>query len=222
MQTSLTQIRTRIERSLARANRPLDSCQLIAVSKMQSAAKIHQARAQGLTHFGENKVQEAREKFPAFEDRPDTEVLHLIGPLQSNKVRQAIQHFDVIHCVDRPKLAQAIHRIAGEVGRCPQLLIQVNTGQEAQKAGVMPADLAALVDLMRTLDLPLIGLMCIPPADQAPAPHFAWLAQEAQALGLRELSMGMSQDFEAAAELGATYVRVGSAIFGERMAPSGL
>ena len=211
-------VRNKLHRALNRAGRAPESCELIAVSKTQKVEKIESARATNLKHFGENKVQEAREKFPPKPDRLIGEALHLIGPLQTNKARQAMEHFDMIHSLDRPKLVNTLARLRDEAGTCPSLFIQVNTGEEPQKAGVMPADLEALVDQARNANLPLIGLMCIPPADQAPAPHFAWLAQRAKELGLSELSMGMTQDFEAAAELGATYVRVGSALFGERSA----
>jgi len=206
----------RLEKSLRRAGRPLDSCSLIAVSKTQPIEKIQAARATGMLHFGENKVQEALEKFEAKTTRKTNEILHLIGPLQSNKARQAMEHFDWIHSLDRPKLVTAFARLTQELGTCPNLLIQVNTGEEPQKAGVLPNDLESLLESAQRADLPVRGLMCIPPADQAPAPHFAWLAQRAKDLGLPHLSMGMSQDFEAAAELGATFIRVGSAIFGAR------
>ena len=211
-----TPVFARLNRVLARAGRPEQACTVIAVSKTQTRAAIDQARAAGLRHFGENKVQEAVDKFPAPDQRAAGEVLHLVGPLQSNKARQALLHFDWIHSLDRPKLVAALAHLAQEVGRCPQILIQVNTGEEPQKAGVWPDALEALVAQARGAGLPLRGLMCLPPADQAPAPHFAWLARRADQLGLAELSMGMSQDFEAAAELGATFVRLGSALFGAR------
>lgn len=216
MLDNIEAIRKGLHRALERANRPKDSCQIIAVTKTYDSLIVDEARNHGMAHFGENKVQEAIGKFADAANRPSNEKLHLIGPLQSNKARQALQHFDFIHSVDRPKLVTALARIRDEEGRCPKLFIQVNTGEEAQKAGVMPADLNQLVDQARSLNLPVAGLMCIPPANQAPAPHFAWLSQRAKSLDLRELSMGMSSDYEAAAELGATYVRVGSALFGQR------
>lgn len=216
MHIELEQIDARIARAIGRADREPNDCTLIAVSKTKPVSAVDEARSLGLSHFGENKVQEAIQKFPPFENRPSGETLHLIGPLQSNKARQAVQHFDYIHTLDRPKLVSILARLADEVGRCPKLLIQVNTGEEPQKAGILPSDLPGLVHQARDAGLPLVGLMCIPPAEQAPAPHFAWLARAAQDLKLRELSMGMSQDFEAAIELGATFVRVGSALFGER------
>ena len=216
MQTQIDAIQSKLNRALTRAGRDPASCHLIAVSKTKPADAVAEARALGLYHFGENKVQEGVEKFARPAARVQGETLHLIGPLQSNKARAAVEHFDAIHTVDRPKLVNTLARLTQEVGRCPQLFIQVNTGEEAQKAGVLPADLAALLKTARDAALPIAGLMCIPPANQAPAPHFAWLKRAADQHGLKDLSMGMSGDFEAAAELGATYVRVGSALFGER------
>lgn len=217
MQSPLNAITERLNRALKRAGRAPESCRILAVSKTHSAEAITKVANLGQVDFGENRVQEARDKFPPPRERPPGQRLHLIGPLQSNKVRQAVQHFDAIHSLDRPKLVGALARIVAEEGRRPHLFIQVNTGEEPQKAGCLPQDLAALVAQARAANLPLVGLMCIPPLDQAPAPHFAFLAQRARELGLSELSMGMSQDFEAAAELGATYVRVGTAIFGARL-----
>jgi pyridoxal phosphate enzyme (YggS family) len=153
---------------------------------------------------------------PAFKENHSGVELHLIGPMQSNKVRQAMELFDVIHTVDRPKIAQSIARIKDETGSCPRLYIQVNTGAEPQKAGVLPDEADGFIGMCRDLGLPIEGLMCIPPSDQGPAPHFALLADIAKRNGLDGLSMGMSSDFEQAIAHGATYVRVGSAIFGER------
>lgn len=212
----ISPIESLIKKAENRAGRMVGSTRLIAVSKTQPSEKIDQARAAGLTHFGENKVQEALQKFPDLEARSAEETLHLIGPLQSNKAKQAMRHFNWIHSLDRPKLAATLARLSQELGHCPKLLIQVNTGEEPQKAGVMPNDLEALLQQAQGENLPVCGLMCIPPADQAPAPHFAWLARRAKELDLPELSMGMSQDFEAAVELGATFVRVGSRLFGAR------
>ena len=217
MKLALETLEATLRKHLARAGRVPESCRLIAVTKTYPQQTVTKARALGLTNFGENKVQEAVQKFPPLEDRLAGETLHLIGPLQTNKARQALKHFDMIHSVDRPKLVDTLARLRDEEGHCPKLFIQVNTGEEPQKAGVMPENLEALVVQARQADLPLIGLMCIPPADQAPAPHFAWLAKRARDLGLSELSMGMSQDYAAAAELGATYIRVGSALFGDRI-----
>ncbi|NNF71146.1 MAG: YggS family pyridoxal phosphate-dependent enzyme, partial [Rhodobacteraceae bacterium] len=170
---------------------------------------------------GENRVQEAASKWPGFRERFDGIDLHLIGPLQTNKARQAMELCDAIHSVDRPKLARTIARLAQEMGECPDLFIQINTGEEAQKAGVMPADADAFVAECRDLDLPVRGLMCIPPIDEEPSLHFALLAKIAKRNGLEGLSMGMSADFETAIALGATHVRVGSAIFGARTPPAG-
>ena len=162
-------------------------------------------------------MQEAAGKWPGFrEDFADVE-LHLIGPLQTNKVRQAMELVEAIHTVDRPKLAKTIARLAQEIGRCPDLFIQVNTGEEDQKAGVMPREADDFIAECRALDLPIKGLMCIPPVDEAPSLHFAMLAKIAARNDLNGLSMGMSSDFEQAIALGATHVRVGSAIFGERV-----
>ena len=167
--------------------------------------------------FGENRVQEAKAKWPDLRARyPDTE-LHLIGPLQSNKTREAVELFDAIHTVDRPKIARAIAEEQQKQGKRLKLFIEVNTGEEAQKAGIAPKDTASFLAHCRDdLGLGIAGLMCIPPVDEEAAVHFAFLAKLARELGLPELSMGMSSDFETAAEFGATYVRVGSAIFGAR------
>ena len=161
-------------------------------------------------------MQEAESKWPAFQQQFDGVKLHLIGPLQSNKARSAMELFDVIHTLDRPKLAQTFARLAQEMGRCPDMFVQVNTGEEDQKAGVLPADADDFIKECLSLDLPVRGLMCIPPVDEEAALHFALLAKIAARNGVGDLSMGMSSDFEKAIALGATHVRVGSAIFGER------
>lgn len=192
------------------------SVQLIAVSKVQPVERVIDVLKQGHRVFGENKVQEAAGKWPDLCEQFTGVELHLIGPLQTNKARQAMQLFDVIHTLDRPKLARTIARIAVETGTCPRLFIQVNTGEEPQKAGIMPSDTDGFIAECRALDLPVQGLMCIPPADEEPSLHFALLAKIAARNDLPELSMGMSGDFERAIAQGATYVRVGSAIFGER------
>jgi hypothetical protein len=171
--------------------------------------------------FGENRVQEAAGKWPEWQARYTGVELHLLGPLQTNKARQAMELFDVIHSLDRPKLAATLARLADETGGCPDLFVQVNTGEEPQKAGVLPADADGFVAECRGLALPVVGLMCIPPAEEEPALHFALLAKIAERNGLTGLSMGMSGDFETAVALGATHVRVGSAIFGERPGPQG-
>ncbi|WP_282182108.1 YggS family pyridoxal phosphate-dependent enzyme [Aliiroseovarius marinus] len=213
---ALSDIQTRIAKEETRMGRTPGSAQLIAVSKVQPLERVVAVLEEGHRVFGENKVQEAAGKWPDLKERFDGVELHLIGPLQTNKTRQAIELFDVIHSVDRPKLARAIARIAEEEGHCPRLFIQVNTGEEDQKAGVLPGDLDELVALCRELKLPIEGLMCIPPSDEEPSLHFALLAKMAKKHGFDGLSMGMSGDFERAIAQGATYVRVGSAIFGER------
>lgn len=213
---SLTEIQTRISKAAQGAGRDPSDVTLIAVSKMQPDERVRAVLEQGHRVFGENRVQEAAGKWPGFREDFDGIDLHIIGPLQSNKVRQAMELAQAIHSVDRPKLAGAIARIADETGACPELFIQVNTGEEPQKAGILPADADAFVADVRKLSLPLKGLMCIPPVDEAPSLHFALLGKIAARNGLDGLSMGMSGDFEQAVALGATHVRVGSAIFGAR------
>ncbi|MFD0982053.1 YggS family pyridoxal phosphate-dependent enzyme [Tropicimonas aquimaris] len=212
----LDDIRKRIAKAEAEAGRPADSTTLIAVSKVQPLERVEAVLEAGHRVFGENRVQEAQGKWPAFRERFDGVELHLIGPLQTNKARVALELFDAIHTLDRPKLATTLARLAQEMGRCPPLFIQVNTGEEPQKAGVLPAEADAFVAEARALDLPVQGLMCIPPVEEEPSLHFALLAKIAARNGLDGLSMGMSSDFESAIALGATHVRVGSAIFGER------
>ena len=212
----LSDIQDRINKEEARVGRDAGATTLIAVSKVQPLDRVVAVLEEGHRVFGENKVQEAAGKWPELRERFDGVELHLIGPLQSNKTRQAMKLFDVIHTVDRVKLARAIARIAEEEGHCPRLFIQVNTGDEAQKAGVSLDAVDALVAECRDLGLPVEGLMCIPPADEEPSLHFALLAKVAARHGLPGLSMGMSGDFERAIAQGATHVRVGSAIFGER------
>ncbi|MEM6481476.1 MAG: YggS family pyridoxal phosphate-dependent enzyme [Pseudomonadota bacterium] len=213
---SLKEIRSRVNAACEKVGRVPDDVSLIAVSKMQPNARVAAVLDQGHKVYGENRVQEAAGKWPDFRARFSGVDLHLIGPLQTNKVRQAIGLFDAIHSVDRPKLARALARIAQEESRCPDLFIQVNTGAEAQKAGVLPDETDALVSEARALDLPVEGLMCIPPIDEEPSLHFALLAKLAVRNGLSSLSMGMSADFETAISFGATHIRVGSAIFGAR------
>lgn len=205
-----------IARAAERAVRAPEDVRLIAVAKTKPQSAVVEALQAGQMIFGENRVQESQGKYPDLRaDWPDME-LHLIGPLQTNKTRDAMALFDVIHTVDRPKLVRALAREAQVLGRCPSLLIQVNTGEEEQKAGVLPADTEALVALVRAEGLPLQGLMCIPPVEDAPSGHFAFLKRMANDLGLAWVSMGMSGDYPAAVELGATHIRVGSAIFGAR------
>ena len=189
---------------------------LIAVSKLQPAPRVEAVLRAGHRLFGENYVQEAAAKWPSWRaEFPDT-VVHMIGPLQSNKAKQAVELFEAIHSVDRESLAQALARLAQTRGRSPELFVQVNTGAEPQKAGVLPEALDGFVARMRALDIAPVGLMCIPPEGQDPAPHFAALAEMAARNGLSGLSMGMSSDFAQAIAQGATHVRVGSAIFGAR------
>ena len=212
----LQDITDRIASAEAAADRAPGSVTLIAVSKVQPNDRVEAVLRAGHRCFGENRVQEADGKWPGFKaDYPGVE-LHLIGPLQTNKTRAAFGLFDAIHSLDRPKLASTIARLAQEEGHCPRLFIQVNTGEEAQKAGVLPAEADGFIADCRKLDLPLAGLMCIPPVDEEASLHFALLARIAARNGLDGLSMGMSSDFEKAISFGATHVRVGSAIFGER------
>ena len=212
----LSDIQTRIAAAEAQAGRAPGSVTLIAVSKVQPLERVRAVLDEGQRVFGENKVQEAQGKWPDFRrDYPEI-ALHVIGPLQSNKARPAMEIADAIHTLDRSKLVTTLARLAQEMGRCPDLFVQVNTGEEPQKAGVLPTEADALIAMARKADLPVVGLMCIPPADADPVPHFAMLRDIAARNGLSGLSMGMSSDFEAAIAGGATHVRVGSAIFGER------
>lgn len=213
----LNDIQTRIADAAEKAGRAADAVKLIAVSKVQPNERVQAVLEQGHRVFGENRVQEAAGKWPGFREQFDGVELHIIGPIQSNKIRSAMQLADAIHTVDRPKMANGIARIAQELGSCPDLFIQVNTGEEPQKAGVLPQEADAFVADCIALDLPIRGLMCIPPVDEEPSLHFALLAKIAARNGLTGLSMGMSSDFERAIALGATHVRVGSAIFGDRV-----
>jgi pyridoxal phosphate enzyme (YggS family) len=214
---ALRSTRARIATAACDARQDPDSVELIAVSKFHPARAVLAALEAGHRLFGENRVQEAKEKFPALcADFPDLR-LHLIGPLQTNKVRDAIALFDVIETLDRPRLAEALKKEMDRAGRRPDLLVQVNTGAEPQKAGVLPQEADAFIEACRErLGLPVVGLMCIPPVDEEPAMHFALLADMAARHGLGVLSMGMSADFEEAVRFGATHVRVGTAVFGSR------
>ena len=214
---SLETIRAALNKACEKAGRKIDDVTLVAVSKVQPNDRVAAILDQGHRVFGENKVQEAAGKWPAFRETYDGIDLHLIGPLQTNKARQAMELAQSIHTLDRPKLATTIARLAQEMGQCPALYIQVNTGMEPQKAGCLPADADAFIKTAKDMDLPVRGLMCIPPADEEPSLHFALLAKIAARNGLVGLSMGMSSDFESAIALGATHVRVGSAIFGDRV-----
>lgn len=216
---SLETVTTRLHAAEAHAGRPKGSVRLIAVSKEQPGDRVEAVLDAGHRVFGENRVQEAQGKWPAWGERYGPLELHLIGPLQTNKARAALDLFDVIQTVDRPRLATALARLAQERGRCPDLFVQVNTGAEPQKAGVLPDAADAFIADARGMDLPLVGLMCIPPAEEDPSAHFRLLGNIAARNGLSRLSMGMSDDFEAAVALGATEVRVGSAIFGPRTRP---
>ena len=213
---SLIEIQTNIAAAADKAGRAASDVQLIAVSKMQPNARVKAVLDAGHRLFGENRVQEAADKWPAWRETYEGTSVHLLGPLQTNKARQAVGLFDAIHSLDRPKLAKTLARIAQEEGRCPELFIQVNTGEEPQKAGVLPAQADAFIAEARAMDLPVLGLMCIPPAEEEASLHFALLAKMAERNGLAELSMGMSGDYEKAVSFGATFVRVGSAIFGAR------
>lgn len=213
---SLSEIETKIRNAEKSAGRKPGGVKLIAVSKLQPNEKVIAVLEQGHRLFGENRVQEAAGKWLGFRERYGPVDVHLLGPLQSNKARQAMGLFQAIHSLDRLKLAKVLARLAQEIGACPDLFIQVNTGEEPQKAGVIPAQADEFVAECLRLDLPIKGMMCIPPATEEASLHFALLAKIAARNGLPELSMGMSGDFERATSLGATYVRVGSAIFGER------
>ena len=213
---SLQAITARIAAAEAAAGRKAGSVQLIAVSKVQPDARVREVLAAGHRLFGENYVQEAAAKWPGFRAEFGPVAVHMIGPLQTNKAKLAVELFDAIHTVDRESLAEKLAKLAQGRGASPELFVQVNTGLEPQKAGVLPDDVDAFVASCRAMDLPLAGLMCIPPEGEASTPHFKILAGMAARNGLVGLSMGMSGDFEAAIAEGATHVRVGSAIFGAR------
>ncbi len=211
-----------IATAAASVNRTSDQVHLVAVSKVHDDARIRPVLEAGHRVFGENRVQEAMSKWPALRAAFDNIELHLIGPLQSNKVKEAVETFDVIETVDRPKIARALAKEFEKTGRHLACYVQVNTGEEPQKAGVMPSDTDAFVKMCRDeLDLDIQGLMCIPPIDEEPALHFALLAKLADRNGLAVRSMGMSSDYETAIKLGATHVRVGTAIFGSRPTAEG-
>lgn len=214
---NLAAVMARIDAAARNAGRDPKSVRLIAVSKTFDSEAIRPVIAAGQRVFGENRVQEAKGKWPALREEFADVELHLIGPLQTNKVRDAVAQFDAIHTIDRDRVAEAVAAEMERQGKRLRLLVQVNTGAELQKAGVLPEETDAFVARCRAAHgLAIDGLMCIPPLDEAPAPHFALLAKIAGRLGLKSLSMGMSADFETAIAFGATDVRVGSAIFGER------
>jgi PLP dependent protein len=213
----LAAVRRDITAAATDCGRTAEQATLVAVSKTHDEAAVRRALACGQRVFGENKVQEAKGKFPALQaEFPDLR-LHLVGPLQSNKAKEAVALFDVIESLDRPKLAEVLAEEIARSGRRPDLFIQINTGEEPQKAGVLPAEADAFIDdCLKRLGLPVVGLMCVPPVDEEPAMHFALLSQIAARHGLTQLSMGMSGDFPTAIRFGATHVRVGTAIFGAR------
>lgn len=217
---NLAEVRRRMAEAAVAADRDSAEIELVAVSKVQPSEAVEQALAAGQRTFGENRVQEAKTKFPQLRERYPDLRLHLIGPLQTNKVKDALALFDVIETVDRPKLAGALAREAEKSGRRPECYIQVNTGEEPQKAGVLPKEADAFIAECRALGLAVVGLMCIPPLDEEPALHFAFLREIARRNAAPDrplaLSMGMSGDYETAIAFGATLVRVGTAVFGPR------
>ena len=213
----LRQVQESISRAASDYGRDPSSITLVAVSKTFPAEAIEPVLAADQRVFGENYVQEAKTKWPTLRERYADVELHMIGPLQSNKAKEAVELFDVIHTLDRPSLAEALAKEIAKQGKTPRLLVQVNTGEEPQKGGVIPAEADAFLEACRgKYGLEIEGLMCIPPAEDPPSPHFALLNTIARRHGLAMLSMGMSADLDAAIQLGATHVRVGSAIFGSR------
>jgi pyridoxal phosphate enzyme (YggS family) len=218
---NLADVKAAIARAAAKAARSANDVALVAVSKGHDASAAAACLAAGQRLFGENRVQEAEAKWPALKDRYRDARLHLIGPLQTNKAAAAIRLFDAIETVDRPRLAETLSRHMAEQGRRVDCFVQVNTGNEPQKAGIAPAEADAFVRACRNeYKLPLVGLMCIPPVDEEPSLHFALLREIAKRNDLTQLSMGMSADYEIAVEFGATFVRVGTAIFGHREYPA--
>lgn len=213
---NLKDIKTRIEKAARAHGQEAEKISIVAVSKLQPEERVRAALEAGQKVFGENRVQEAQERWGELKKQYADLELHLVGPLQTNKVKDAVKLFDVIQSVDREKLARALADEMKKQQRDIPCLIQVNTGEEPQKAGVAPSDLPALLDICVKCGLKITGLMCIPPEEDPPALHFALLKKLAAQHNLKDLSMGMSGDYEKAAALGATYVRIGSAIFGER------
>ena len=213
---TLNAINSKIEQAEKSAGRIIGSTQLIAVSKVQPNERVLNVLEQGHTVFGEHKVQEAHSKWPTFRKNFSNAKVHLIGPLQSNKVKQAVELFDAIHTVDRLKLAQKLSNEVQAQGKAPEMFIQINTGEEKQKSGISPSEADQFISDCISLDLPIIGLMVIPPINDEPTLHFGLLRKIAHRNGLTGLSMGMSSDFESAIAMGATHIRIGSAIFGER------
>jgi pyridoxal phosphate enzyme (YggS family) len=213
---TLDVIKLKIEKAEESAGRSTGSTQLIAVSKVQPNEKVLSVLKQGHKIFGENKVQEANSKWPMFRENFSNSKVHLIGPLQSNKVKQAVGLFDAIHTIDRLKLAQKLSNEVQSQGKSPEMFIQINTGGEEQKSGISLAEADQFIKDCISLDLPIKGLMVIPPINEEPSLHFGLLRKIARRNGLAGLSMGMSSDFESAIAMGATHIRIGSAIFGER------
>ena len=214
---NLHAVKTRIDEAASAVGRDPDTVALVAISKTHGAEKIINALTAGHRLFGENRVQETEDKWPALLERAPDVQLHLVGPLQSNKVKRAVQLFHGIQTMDRPKLARALAREFDAQGRQAECFIQINTGEEPQKAGILPSQADGFIsDCRDTIGLPIVGLMCIPPADEEAGLHFGLLAEMAARSGLDRVSMGMSGDFETAVRFGATHVRVGSAIFGQR------
>jgi pyridoxal phosphate enzyme (YggS family) len=213
---TLSVINSKIQQTEKSVDRAIGSTQLIAVSKVQPNERVLNVLEQGHKVFGENKVQEAHGKWPMFRENFSNVKVHLIGPLQSNKVKQAVAIFDAIHTVDRLKLAQKLSNEVQAQGKAPEMFIQVNTGEEEQKSGIVPSEADQFISDCISLDLPIVGLMVIPPVHEEPSLHFGLLRKIAYRNGLTGLSMGMSSDFESAIAMGATHIRVGSAIFGER------
>jgi len=213
---TLSVIDSKIKQAEKSAGRAIGSTQLLAVSKVQPNERVLKVLEQGHTIFGENKVQEAYGKWPMFRENFSNSKVHLIGPLQSNKVKQAVELFDAIHTVDRLKIAQKLSNEIQAQGKAPEMFIQINTGEEEQKSGIHPNEADQFIADCISIDLPIKGLMVIPPINEEPTLHFGLLRKIAHRNGLTGLSMGMSSDFESAISMGATHIRVGSAIFGER------
>jgi pyridoxal phosphate enzyme (YggS family) len=213
---TLSIINSKIEAAEKSAGRAIGSTKLIAVSKVQPNERVLNVLDQGHKIFGENKIQEAHGKWPIFRENFSSVKVHLIGPLQSNKVKQAVALFDAIHTLDRLKLAQKLSNEVQIQGKAPEMFIQINTGEEKQKSGIIPSEADQFISDCISLDLPVVGLMVIPPIHDEPSLHFGLLRKIAHRNGLTGLSMGMSSDFESAIAMGATHIRVGSAIFGER------
>ena len=213
---TLDTIKLKIYQAEKKAGRAIGSTQLLAVSKVQKNERVLNVLEQGHQLYGENKVQEAQSKWPIFREKYPNSKVHLIGPLQSNKVKQAVALFDAIHTIDRLKLSQKLSSEIQSQGKAPEMFIQINTGEEEQKSGIYPKDADQFIADCLSLDLPIKGLMVIPPVNEEPSLHFALLRRIAHRNGLEGLSMGMSSDFESAIAMGATHIRVGSAIFGER------